>query len=212
MSHANNPQAALLAAKRKYLHNTPVWHTPVAGGERLKSWTRGEPVLVEWEDPVTREPAYSISVRLKDGTAPVNIEHIEWREYDAADVPADLPPVEPAPAQELMIYFYSASANHPRGIKQWDGTLTRPMITTHADYLEARAEIARDGSVPHHEAINVHQLGLLGEAQAGNVLPTFTPIANVELRTPQEVQDIWIDRVRAAGCIVVPAAAEGGEA
>ena len=151
--------------RAKYPHNTPVWYYPVQGKEEMRraSWTRGEPQIIGHDD--SRNEA-TIGVRLKDGTAFVDVLHIKPREYET-EMSADFPLAEPAPVQELMIYFYSASANHPRGVKQWDGTIIRPMIATHADYLEARAEIARDGHVPHHEAVNVHQLGVLGEAQAG---------------------------------------------
>ncbi|AXF51465.1 hypothetical protein PQA73_gp37 [Erwinia phage Pavtok] len=101
----------------------------------------------------------------------------EWDGHTAADVLKRLPSlnfgrtdgtamIEPMEEVELVIYGYAASVAGPRGTNHWDGSIERPLITSHADYISLRKEIARDGNVAHHDAIQVHHLTPIGYTQA----------------------------------------------
>ncbi|UZV40793.1 hypothetical protein 12Stean4476_00031 [Erwinia phage Stean] len=67
--------------------------------------------------------------------------------------------------QDLAIYAYSASVNHPQHTARWDGTIECPRIASHAEYIEARKQISRDGMVADHMTIQIQHLSLVGYTQ-----------------------------------------------
>ena len=60
-----------------------------------------------------------------------------------------------------VTYHYAASINTARGTVAYDGVITMPQrITGMEDYLQARAEIAKDGNVAP-EQVNIHSLSII---------------------------------------------------
>ena len=60
-----------------------------------------------------------------------------------------------------VTYHYAASINTARGTVAYDGVITMPeRITGMEDYLQARAEIAKDGNVAP-EQVNIHSLSII---------------------------------------------------
>lgn len=60
-----------------------------------------------------------------------------------------------------VTYHYAASINTARGTVAYDGVITMPQrITGMEDYLQARAEIAKDGNVTP-EQVNIHSLSII---------------------------------------------------
>lgn len=154
MAQRRNPEAQARSFAERYPDNTPVWYYPIAGDEATKraTWIRGEPWIVGDGEVV---------VKVKDATGCVSIGHIEFRKLPIETNAA--PEVEPAgPTQRLAIYAYSASINHPQHTARWDGTIECPRIASHADYIEARKQIARDGLVADHMTIQIQHLSLVG--------------------------------------------------
>lgn len=74
-----------------------------------------------------------------------------------------------APAEPPMVhtYQYAAWLSTPRGPVHYDGIIHRShLISSMDDYLEARAEIARDGQAPSPQMVNIVSLSLLGSVPA----------------------------------------------
>ncbi|AEY69628.1 hypothetical protein PEp14_00039 [Erwinia phage PEp14] len=153
MAQRRNPEAQAQSFAARFPDNTPVWYYPIKGEDtRRATWIRGEPWILGHGEVV---------VKVKDVTGCVSIDHIEFREVR---VEANATPeVAPAgPSERLAIYAYSASVSCPQHTARWDGTIERPRIKSHADFIEARQEIARDGMVADHMTIQIQHLSLVG--------------------------------------------------